>query len=165
MNSELQQAARTAWAAMIDTRGKLQRMVDQMAGENRGPMPPGLALDMVQEHTGGDRDDAVTALLNAGADWLEEQSQPSETGEIGDGCMCDARLVLSYLREELPASAAVYLAHISERCDGAVHPQATAEDRHAATGWRRWVAKALHVIGQCQLIALAAYPDAPAEAA
>jgi hypothetical protein len=164
VNRELEQAARTAWAAMSDARSQIQRMVDQMAGVRVEPMTAPIALDYVQNVT-GDRDDAVSALIRAGTDWLDAQRQPSEGGEVGDGCMCDARLVIYFVRGELLGTAEVFLGHIEERCSRAVHPQATPQDRHAATGWHRWADKARSVIERCRLIVAAAYPDEQQEAA
>ncbi|HEY1191087.1 MAG TPA: hypothetical protein VGE74_25865 [Gemmata sp.] len=157
MNRELQQAAARAWAAMDDRRSNLQRMVDQMAGDNRGPMPVGFALDMVQNVT-GDRNDAVTALINVGCDWLDTQTQPGETGEVGDACMCDARILVTYLRGEYLEYAEVYRSHMLESCERAAHPLATQNDRRAAMGWMRWVEKAQSVMSKCRLIIAAAYP-------
>lgn len=164
MSSELQRAARTAWAAMDEDRSKLQRMVDQMAGDNRGPMAPGVALDFVQEAT-GERDDAVTALVHAGADWLDTQTRPSEWGELGDACHADALVVALYIRAESFALAYAFLSHIEERCGFAAHPMATSQEKRTAAAWVRWADKARHVIDRCKAIVEAAYPESPAGAA
>lgn len=157
--SEIERKAREAWALMT----RPVTPFTTIAGEH--PLPPGLALDYVQEVT-GERDDAVTALIRAGADWLDEQTQPGDAGEVGNTCIADARVATMYLRGESFGMAAVYLSHIRDRCERAADPQVSGHDKWAAHKWNMWLKKAAHALDWCKTVVAAAYPDAkPAGAA
>lgn len=151
MKSEIERKAREAWALMTRPVTPLAALT----GEH--PLPPGLALDYVQDVT-GDRDDAVTALVRAGADWLEEQTQPGETGEVGDACMAGARVATHYLREEKFGTARVFLEHVRAQCERALHPMASRQDMRAAHGWFLWLKKATFALEWCDAVVTAAYP-------
>lgn len=156
--TELERAARTAWDAMTEPQTGLTKMIQTIAGENRGPMPVAIALDMVQNVT-GERDDAVTALIEAGANWLNEQSRGANGGELDDGCHQDAELVTSYIRSESLGLACVYLSHLRDRCYLANYT-ANPNRAHklARERWRRWATKAQFVIDWCRKIEAEAYP-------
>ena len=89
--TELEHRAAEAWAAMVRPRTILA------AGE--WPMPAGVALDVVQDAT-SERDDAVTALIGAAADWLARCRVNSGWTETDQGNHGDCGLVCSCIRSE-----------------------------------------------------------------
>lgn len=149
--TELEQKASQAWSSMT----RKPFILDAITGVQA--MPVGVAIDFVQDVT-GDRDDAVTALVNAGASWLDAQTRPSEVGEIADGCMADAESITSYLRGEALGMASIFLGHIRLRCESALHPNASREDRLAAHSWHLWTRKAQETIDWVRAVIDAAYP-------
>lgn len=70
------------------------QILDTLTGNE--PLPVWAALDMVQEETGGNRDDAVYALLKAAARWLRRK-QPSPID--GQHFHRDASSLLKHLEE------------------------------------------------------------------
>lgn len=151
VNRELAAKAAEAWAMMT----RPVTIFTQIAGEQ--PMPAAVALDFVQNVT-GERDEAVTALVNAGADWLDAQTRPSETGEIANGCMQDAVRVTKYLRGQYFGYANAFLSHIQDRCNQAADPRAAQGEKWAANSWLGWARKASAVIEACRRVVEAAYP-------
>jgi hypothetical protein len=120
-------------------------------------MEPAIALDYVQNVT-GDRDDAVTALIHAGCDWLAAQEPQKVAGDLDAVCHSDADLVLGHLRGEGIGMAVTFASHIEERCGFASHP-ASGRERWIASDWLAWVRKASDVIDWCRKIVTAAHPQ------
>jgi hypothetical protein len=128
----------------------------------REPMPPGQAIDYVQDET-GDRDDAVSELLKAAANWLAAKAPPGNAVNLGD----DALVLLGDIRGEDFGHADAMWGTISLRAQG------TAQDVLAGMwrnfpdspsltqldAWRLWAQEAMRVIGLCRWIVAAAYPE------
>ena len=144
--AELEQRAGEAWLAM-------QRNVH--------PMDAGVALDYAQDAC-GDRDDAVSAIVRAGADWLDTQTVPW----LGSRAYSDdAELVRNYLRSEGLKMASLFASHIEERANQAAHPSASGEEWWAGQVWGRWADKATFAIDTCRAVVDAAYPKPATEEA
>jgi hypothetical protein len=153
MLTELERRASEAWKLMT----RQPNILDTIVGCEA--MPAGVALDYVQEPT-GDRDDAVTALVNAGADWLDGQTVPSDGTEVSSTCIDASDMVRSYIRSECFGLAEVHLSHIRGVCYLArSNFGITVNERWAVTDWGRWANKALHVIDHCRAVVAAAYPE------
>lgn len=120
-------------------------------------MPIAVALDYCQNVT-GERDDAVTALLGAAANWLDTQTVPGGATLIDSGCIDDRDSIAGYIRSEGLGMAAIFLSHIRSRCDSAAHPIATGAERFAAAQWQAWANKAAFAIALCRTVIDAAYP-------
>ncbi len=153
MATELAMYAAEAWKLMA----RVPNILDSLTGCEA--MSPGIALDYVQNVT-GDRDDAVTAIVHAGADWLDAQTVPGGTGEINAGCFPDSDLVRACLRCESLGMAATFVSHIRERCH-AVRGFPCNDNRREwlpAEMWNQWANKAVAVIDHCRAVVAAAYP-------
>jgi hypothetical protein len=126
----------------------------------REPMPPGQAIDYVQDET-GDRDDAVTELLKAAANWLAAK----EPGDPHDSFVQDVLDVLNSVRGESLDFATHAAGTIEWRCNdyGAMAmasvPPFTRKDAGVFDDWRRWAQLAFRVITLCRGIVAAAYPE------
>lgn len=153
--TELEAKAAEAWACIV------RPITVSTRGFGNGPMPAAVALDMVQDVT-GDRDDAVGAIVRAGADWLDTQTVPW----LGSRAYSDdAELVRNYLRSEGLKMASLFAAHIKERADQAADPRASSEEKWAAHEWGRWADKATFAIDTCRAVVDAAYPKPATEEA
>ncbi len=155
MPTELQLRAAEAWRLMT----RIPSILDSITGAEA--MPHGAAIDYCQDVApGNDRDEAVTALVNAGADWLDAQALPSGAGEIHAGCFPDSELIRSYIRCESFSTAVTFLEHIRDRCYQ-VNAFPRLEMRHewlATADWSRWTDKAKSVIAHLCAVVAAAYP-------
>lgn len=136
MTDELSQAAERAWVAMLhDVR----------------PMPAGVALDMAQDVC-GDRDDAVTALLNAAADELESLLP------AGGPFHPEAGFIVSHVRAEDFKFAETLLKNVRGRAGNMHRVSAHLADSTAGAAWLRWCAYAERDIALCRAVCAAAYP-------
>lgn len=169
MSTELEHAAETAWALFARVPVPI---FDAIAG--RESLPAGLALDMVQEHTGGDRDDAVTALLHAAARWLRAK-MPDTTvvgGHLGVAQVNDAAYACDEIPGESFGHAETWVDHVAWRARQVEESFAMKDELHhegdvtfaefrIAGQWRRWAQEAHRVIGLCRQVCEAAYPAEP----
>jgi hypothetical protein len=126
----------------------------------RKPMEPGIAIDYVQDVC-GDRDDAVSALLNAAADWLETRLPDAADVNWMEGGWC-----CNEIRGECFSHAEMWLQHVCERV-GAVKRgwllssgSVTHRSFDAAQMWYRWHKIATNALRLCREITAAAYPEA-----
>lgn len=149
--NEIESKAAEAWTALVSHRDDEQK-----------PIEPGVAIDMVQDVT-GDRDDAVTALVSAAADWLNTlrigavlRGISADGSEAHVGNVQDAELVADYLRGETLGLATVHLSHIHERSRDA-RSQFRSEAR-ACEWWMGWERSAELAIRIVRELSEAAYP-------
>lgn len=149
--TELELRAAEAWKLL----SRKPNILDSITG--REAMSPGVAIDYVQDVT-GDRDEAVMAIINAAADWLDSQTVPGGDGEIHAGCLPDSELIRNYLRGECMGLALVFIVHIRDRCYRASTTFGPRGDWFAAQDWNAWADKALIAIDHCRAVAAAAYP-------
>ncbi len=147
-------AADHAWHQMT----RVPSILDTMFGVH--PMLPAIALDYVQEETGGDRDEAVTELLAAGARALEA-AMPD--GDLAN-CRDDAMALMSDLRGECFGHAGAAQGTIYHRASdlcqtrlfypGTVGPATFSE----AEDWIRWSQLAGRALDFARQVVAAAYP-------
>ncbi len=155
MPTELQLRAAEAWRLMT----RVPSILDSITGAEA--MPHGAALDYCQDVApGNDRDEAVTALVNAGADWLGMQGVRNSTSEIHVPCLGDRTSICDYLRGEAFGMAIIFIGHIRGRCNSALNLLVLAGQVNllAADEWNRWADKAQITIGHCRAVVNAAYP-------
>ena len=157
--NELKAKADEAWAAMVVPEDVFTR-----SGLKPGPMAPDIALDMVQDVT-GDRDEAVTALLQAASDWLNTlrmgaalRGISADSSEVHTGNAQDAERVTAYIRGESLGLAMTHLVHIHERSRRGL-PFPGAEAR-ACLWWKQWEEKASLALKLCRQMIEAAHPAA-----
>jgi hypothetical protein len=166
LSPEAEHQAREAWAAMVNP--------DVL-------MPPIVALGMVEVETGGDQDDAVSALHYAAGEWLDALRPEQPVHEIADG----------YFGAQLSAAIACrgYLIgeeyNLADNCRLEVHSTCrqiqhdydteagdrdeygeeyvttTQHDMNTASAWIAWCGYAATAIDLCRAVAAAAHP-APA---
>lgn len=148
--TELEQAADTAWAALLLPDNLLTRAF------GGGPMPVAVAIDMVQNVT-GDRDDAVTALHGAAWGWL---LMLAPTGPLDDL----ATALMGHLLGEQYSLAENMREQLHHRTTGTrlsriLHPRDTsAAEAARADQWGAWCVHAKRAIEVCQAVSAAAYP-------
>lgn len=153
---ELEVAAATAWASL----SRVPNVLDRFIGAE--PMPIGAALDYVQNVT-GDRDDAVTALMNAAANRLQ-----SLRADIMDcnAILREAMAVESTIRSEDLSLArscrdTVYFRAVGTAQDiqAGLWPTAAKGSVNACDLWRLWAVEAERFILLCEKIVKAAYQE------
>lgn len=152
---ELEAAAATAWER-LSLKSSILRTV---AGIESMPVP--VALDFVQNVT-GDRDDAVTALLNAAAKYLEGIMPTDDVGNI----RTDASLAMNDLRGECFKYATSIINGISFRAQdigvstlaGVYGSGPGRPSVFVCEEWRQWAQEAERVLAFAREIVREAYP-------
>jgi hypothetical protein len=153
--TELEQRAAEAWALMAREPNVL---TDWITGATA--MPANVALDFVQEAT-GDRDDAVTALLQAAATWLEAKMPADDSLNYRPDAFC----VVGDIRGEDFSHADSMIGTIDWRARGAEMDRlmgmnaVSREQMSNAFDWRHWCVFAWKVIILGRAIVAAAYPE------
>jgi hypothetical protein len=124
-------------------------------------IPPAVGLDFVHDVC-GDRDDAVSAILEAASEWLAVRLP----GNGEDVSWAEGGWVCLHIAEESFSLAEVFLGHVIERCD-------TASEYYVAYGfenegypewmaarpWKAWATVATHTLALCRAVCAAAYPE------
>jgi hypothetical protein len=157
LSAEAEHAARVAWAAMTHW-------------DERDPdaerMAPAVAIDYVQNET-GDRDDAVSALHRAAADWLDAL-RPTEPADLhpspanNDAAACAANLRSEdYLHADNNRQAVEgYMREVQHEYD--MDPEdarADVDGVQLANNWISWCGRARQAIDLCRAVAAAAHPE------
>jgi hypothetical protein len=144
--------AAEAWENMVRPESVLTR---EFGG---GPMPPAIGLDMVQE-TGCDRDDAVSAILQAAEAWLT-----ARLPDASDVNWAEGGWVCLHIGAESFHLAEVFIGHVADRCLEAreyfiLTSYAHGHDEYsAALPWQKWVVIATRALTICRAVCAAAHP-------
>ena len=153
--TELEHKAAEAWSAVIQGHSFFDRFL------RKQPMPPGVALDMVQDVC-GDRDDALFALLDAGANWLWSLTPAPDM----TGAKADVTAIVGSIRAEGFGLAESLVQAIRERANGVLYawqlhrqivPQA---EREVAMRWVTWCDRAALAVRLGREMVAAAHPTA-----
>ena len=153
--TELEHKAREAWHAVAKPETVLSRAF------GGGPMPPAIALDMVQDVC-GDRDDAVTAVLLAAASALRERIPDDDHAQNRD----HAAHIVGQIPGEYFGHAELWVEDVlnnARRAEEAFMMLTSITDQDfcdysRAVEWRRWATEANRVIGLCRQLCAAAHP-------
>lgn len=155
----LHRQASSAWAAMVAPQFTLAQALKE---HDPGPMPPGVALDMVQDVC-DDRALAMRTLVDTASDWLDDQrpadsARPSVNNLAATGfaallCLAARSKPARHLNkaeELLVSTRELVIAQQGSPIAAFVH------DYPILIGWSRWCDDAEHALRLCrELIQLA----------
>lgn len=139
--------ATTAWAALV-------------RGEN--PMPPCVAVDMVQDET-DDRAAASAAIHVAAGVWLDgrrPEAEPTAPGEFKSASLMAAIACRAHLLGGHYGLAESSRAAVVQRWADAEQDYDPDEGYQHALNWRVWCNDAAHAIDLCRAVSAAAQPEA-----
>jgi hypothetical protein len=146
--------AAEVWAMLVRPESVLTR---EFGG---GPIPPAVGLDFVQDVC-GDRDDAVSAILEAASEWLAVRLP----GNGEDVSWAEGGWVCLHIGAESFGLAEVFIGHVRERCETAeqYYVMRTFQDGRevleGARPWKIWAATATRTLAICRAVCAAAYPE------
>jgi hypothetical protein len=110
-------------------------------------IPPAVGLDFVHDVC-GDRDDAVSAILEAASEWLAVRLP----GNGEDVSWAEGGWVCLHIGAESFDLAEVFIGHVADRCRAVT-----------AYGdwqpWRGWSLTATRTLAICRAVCAAAYPE------
>ncbi len=157
MTTELEAKAAEAWKQMARPR----TIFDTIGGTE--PFPPAYALDFCQDVC-GERDDAVTALLTAAANWLRELI-PDDPCPSASPQVADALAACGEIPGEDFGHAEVWVANVAENARRVEEAYVVLQrggfswdDYMRASAWRRWADHATRAIELCRAVPPEAYP-------
>lgn len=150
--TDAQRKAAEVWPLVIYRPG----ILGTLAG--RDPMPPGVAIDCVQDLC-PDRDEAVAVLVGAAAAWLRDAMPAAPTGdnELDRTCREQAGFVCDYLASE-SAMCRTHLRLLRDQVDS-LHVPTRADWMLSAGCWLLWFHKADRAIELCGRVSDAAWPE------
>jgi hypothetical protein len=152
-NATTERAAEV-WAMLVRT----PSIVNTVAGIE--PIPPAIGLDFVQDVC-GNRDDAVSAILEAASEWLAVRLP----GNGEDVSWAEGGWVCLHIKAEHLSLAETFLSHVAERCETAERfyliamYDADYKGITEARAWNVWSAVATRTLAICRAVCAAAYPE------